>query len=199
MAHAPYFGADMAKKEFRDIQHIDFGYFYMMAMNQCLTSHPGEAMQKYLDMWQIKRPISSERFWFCLSGIKKVVYHGVYGWEAVSYLDAIYDRWRLCVEDAAEKNGYLANVFLVMEEDAKQMAVLFSPGEHPECTPEELAEEINAIGQKLYEEEIFKGDTRYCNVTALSDELHGYSGIREGYLQTRKLNDLSFFRMEPGC
>ena len=75
------------------------------------------------------------------------------------------------------------------------MAVLISPGEAPRCTPEELAAQINALGQQIYEEEIFKGDTRYCNVTAPSNELHGFSGIREGYLQTRRLNDLSFFRM----
>ncbi len=127
----------------------------------------------------------------------KSIYYGVYGWEPNEYL-MIYDCWRLQVEDLVEHNGYQANVFMIFEGDAKQMAMLFSPGFHPQYTPEELAEEINAIGQKIYEKEIFKGDTRYCNVTALSEEMHGYTGIREGYLQTRKLNDLSFFHMEPG-
>ncbi len=127
----------------------------------------------------------------------KSIYYGVYGWEPNEYL-MIYDCWRLQVEDLVEHNGYQANVFMIFEGDAKQMAMLFSSGENPKCAPGELAEEINAIGQKIYEKEIFKGDTRYCNVTALSEEMHGYTGIREGYLQTRKLNDLSFFRMEPG-
>ena len=150
-------------------------------------------MRKHLSVWKIKFSFSVEQFWFCLSGVKKSIYYGVYGWDAGRYLE-LYDRWRLSVEDAVEQNGYLANTFMVFEE-AKQMAVLFSPGEDPKCTPGELAKEINDLGQEIY---AIKGDTRYCNVTALSDELHGYSGIREGYLQTRKLNDLSFFRMEPG-
>lgn len=169
----------------------------MLAFNECLRNNVEDQMRKHLSVWKIKFSFSVEQFWFCLSGVKKSTYYGVYGWDAGRYLE-LYDRWRLSVEDAVEQNGYLANTFMVFEEEAKQMAVIFSPGEDPKCTPGELAEEINAIGQKLYEEEIFKGDTRYCNVTALSGELHGYTGIREGYLQTRKLNDLSFFRMEPG-
>lgn len=197
MAHAPSFGGDPRDVEIRDI-HTNAGYFYTMAMNECLTSHPERIMLRHLDMWQIQLFVSLERFWFCLSGLKKSIYYGVYGWEAEDYLREIYDPWRLRVEDRIEEMGYRANVFMVMEEDAKQMGVIFSPGGEPKCTPEELAEEINALGQQVYEEKVFKGHTRYCNVTALSEELHGYPGIREGFLQTRKLNNLSYFRMEPG-
>lgn len=196
MAHAPSFGSGLKDAEVRNVR-TDAGYFYMMALNECLTSHPEQIMLHYLDMWQIKLDVCLDRFWFCLSGLKKSVYYGVYGWEAQDYLREIYDPWRLLVEDLLEEKGYLANVFMVMEEDAKQMAVLLAPGKAPQCTPEELAEEINALGQRIYEEKIFKGDPRYCNVTALSHELHGYPGIREGYLRTRKLNDISFFRMKP--
>lgn len=196
MAHAPNFGSSRKDAEIRSIRAYD-GYFYTMAMNESLTSHPEQIMLRHFDMWQIQFFVSLDRFWFCLSGLKKTVYHGVYGWEAEDYLREIYDPWRLRVEDSVEEQGYQANVFMVMEEDAKQMAVLFSPGEAPKCTPEELAEEINTLGQQIYEKKVFKGDTRYCNVTALSEELHGYTGIREGFLQVRKVNDLSFFRMEP--
>lgn len=197
MARAPSFGGNPKDRKIRDVQ-TDAGYFYTMALNECLTSHPERVMLPYLDMWQIELFVSLKRFWFCLSGLKKSVYYGVYGWEAEDYLREIYDPWRLLVEDRIEEKGYCANVFMVMEEDVKQMAVLFSPGEHPQCTPEGLAEEINMLGQQVYERELFHGDKRYCNVTALSQELHGYTGIREGYLQTRKLNDYAFFRMKPG-
>lgn len=197
MAHAPSFGGDSGYTEIREV-HAYAGYFYTMAMNECLTSHPERIMLRHLDMWQIQLFVSLERFWFCLSGLKKSIYYGVYGWEAEDYLREIYDPWRLRVEDRIEEMGYHGNVFMVMEEDAKQMAVIFSPGEKPQCTPGELAGEINALGQRIYEEKVFHGDTHYCNVTALSKELHGYPGIREGFLQTRKLNNLSYFRMEPG-
>ncbi len=161
-----------------------------------LLSSPEEPSRNLVSNFGGGFAFSEGKFWFCLSGLPKSVYYGVYGWDAERYLE-LYDRWRLAIEDAVEQNGYLANIFMVFEEDAKQMAVLFSPGEDPKCTPGELAKEINNLGQEIYAKEMFKGDTRYCNITALSDELYGYTGIREGYLQTRKLNDLSFFHMEP--
>lgn len=197
MSHAPYFGGyDSGKEELRELRTYA-GYFYNIAMNECLTSNSERSMKGHFDMWQIHLSFSLDRFWFCLSGLKKIIYYGIYGWKAQGYLE-IYDRWRLKVEDEVERQGYQANVFVVLEEDIKQMAVIFSPGEAPRCSPEELAGEINALGQEIYGKEMFQGDTRYCNVTALSEEMHGYTGIREGYLQARKLNDLSFFRMEPG-
>lgn len=197
MAHTPGFSGDQEYTAAQDLR-TDAGYFYTMALNECLTSLPERIIKRHLDMWQIKTSFSLERFWFCLSGLRKTIYYGVYGWEAEEYWEEIYVLWRLQVENMVEGKGYCANVFMIVEEDARQIAVLFSPGKAPKGTPEELAAEVNALGQKLYEEEIFKGDTRYCNVTALSRELHGYADIREGYLQTRKLNDLSFFRMETG-
>lgn len=196
MSHAPYFGPDPKRIEIRDLK-IQAGLFYTMAFSECLRSTPENEMTTNLEMWNIKFGFSMEKFWFCLSGLKKSIYRGIYGREAGTYLP-VYDRWRLLVEDLLEENGYEGNVFMMLENDAKQMAVLFSPGAKPKCTPEKLAEEINALGQRVYEGELFRGDTRYCNVTALSEELHGYTGIREGYLQTRKLNDLSFFHMKPG-
>lgn len=196
MADTPYFGTDPKRRKLREVRTFA-GYFYTIAMNACLTSNPEKLMLEYLSMWQVKLSFSLKRFWSCLTGLPKSIYFGVYGWEAGDYLE-VFDRYRLQVEKLMEGMDYRANVFMVLEEDIKQMAVFFSPGESPKCTPGELAEEINAIGQRIYEKEIFKGDTRYCNVTALSEELQGYTGIREGYLQTRKLNDLSFFRMEPG-
>lgn len=168
----------------------------VFGFNECLSPHTEEHMFQYMEAWDMKLAFSLERFWLCLSGLKKNIYHGFYGLTANKYMES-YEKWFCVVEEAIKKSGYRADVFMVIAEDVKQMAVLFSPGEAPRCTPEELAAQINALGQQIYEEEIFKGDTRYCNVTALSDELHGYSGIREGYLQTRRLNDLSFFRMAP--
>ena len=168
----------------------------VFGFNECLSPHTEEHMFQYMEAWDMKLAFSLERFWLCLSGLKKNIYHGFYGLTANKYMES-YEKWFCVVEEAIKKSGYRADVFMVIAEDVKQMAVLFSPGEAPRCTPEELAAQINALGQQIYEEEIFKGDTRYCNVTALSNELHGFSGIREGYLQTRRLNDLSFFRMAP--
>lgn len=170
--------------------------FYKTVLNECLHSNPEGPMRQLMEAYQIDFLFHMDQFWFCLSGLKKTIYRGVYGWKAEDYLE-IHNHLQIEAKNAVEQNGYVGNVIMVLEGDAKQTAVLFSPGENPKCTPQELAAEINDLGQRMYEEKVFKGDTRYCNVTALSEELHGYTGIREGFLQTRKLNDLSFFRMEP--
>lgn len=172
-------------------------YRYMVLNSVLLYGGYEEAVWRLTAKWQVELAFSLDRFWFCLFGLKKTIYYEVYGKGPDEYTD-IFTQFRCLVEELVKDRGYRADAFMVFEGDLKQLALIFSPGEAPLCTPEELAEEINAIGQKLYETEIFKGDTRYCNVTALSQELHGFEGIREGYLQTRKLNDLSFFRMEPG-
>lgn len=156
-----------------------------------------EAVWRLTAKWQVELAFSLDRFWFCLFGLKKTIYYEVYGKGPEEYTD-IYTHVRRLVEELVEKQGYRANAFMVYEGDLKQCALVFSQGEAPQCTPDELAEKVNALGQEIYEKEIFRGDTRYCNVTALSGELHGYAGIREGYLQARRLNDLSFFYMEPG-
>lgn len=180
----------------KKIQRGEDTYSYMV-LNTLLLYGAGEMAWDLMSSWQVELGFSLKKFWFCLSGLKKTVYYGIYGKNPEDYAE-IFAQIRLLTEDVVKKEGYEANVFMVFEGDMKQLAVLFSPGEHPRCTPEELSEKINTLGQQIYEKALFKGDTRYCNVTALSQELHGFTGIREGYLQTRKLNDLSFFRMEPG-
>lgn len=197
MTHAPNFGGDPRDTELRDLQ-TTAGYFYTVALNECLTKYPEQLMLRNLERWKIPLLVSLDCFWVCLSGVKRTIYHGVYGWETNDYLQKIYDPWRLQVENLMEEKGYQGNVFVTLEEDIKQMVTIFSPGPHPRCTPAELARGIDRLGQEVYEEGLFRGDARYCNATALSDKLQGYTGIRKGYLQTRKLNDLFFFRMEPG-
>lgn len=167
----------------------------LTSLNECLHDHPEEQIRDIMKMLGTDLPFE-KRFWFCLTGLYKKIYYGVFGWGIEEYL-SLFDRICSLTEDTIKKNGYQGEHFMILEGDVKQIAVLFSPGEDPKCTPEALAEQINTLGQKIYAEEIFRGDTRYCNVTALSQELHGFSGIREGYLQTRRLNDLAFFHMEP--
>ena len=192
----PYFGMDSTKDRISDIE-VSEGHLYTMVLNQCLYSGPEKDIVARLKRNGDKLHISLRQFWFCLTGIKKSVFFGKYKKSPEEYAE-VFDQYRLQVEKLMEEDGCQANVFMLMEGDVKQMAILFSLGPHPQCTPQKLAEEVSAIGQKIYEEEIFQGNPRYCNVTALSGELHGYTGIREGYLQARRLNDLGFFRMEPG-
>lgn len=195
MSHSPYFGVDPRRVK-RQKFNLDAGWFYHTVFNEMLLSTPEKSIYNTMEEWEEYLAFSKERLWFCLTGLSKKFYFGVYGCEAEKYLE-IFDRYRMQVETTAEHSGYETKVFMVFQDDIKQMAVLLFPGKAPKCSPQELARQINDLGQKIYERSFFKGDTRYCNVTSLSDELHGYTGIREGYLQTRKLNDLAFFHMEP--
>lgn len=191
----PHFVMDFSKNKIKEY-HIPEGYFYTMLLNDCLLSNPEHHMLSENFLQQTEFVISLDRFWFCLTGLKKNIYHGVYGWNVEDYME-LFDFYKNSAESVIRDMGYRTNIFMLLEGDVKQMAILFSPKASPLCTPEELAEKIVLLGQRIYQKEMFHGDSRYCNVAALSGELHGFRGIREGFLQTRQLNDLSYFHMEP--
>lgn len=195
MSRSLYLGNDLELLKTKQ-KTTDTEFFRGMALNQCLLSISESTMQGYLSTWQLDLSFSVDCFWFCLTGLKKTIFSGIYNRGQWNYVE-IFDRYHLLVDTLVEQNGYQADAFMLYENDAKQLAVVFSPGSSPQCTPHELAQQINDLGQRIYKEQLFNGDFRFCNVTALSEQLHGYTGIREGYLQTRKLNDLSYFHMEP--
>ncbi|MEG2097081.1 MAG: AraC family transcriptional regulator [Pseudoflavonifractor sp.] len=191
----PYFGTRPERQTIKTYQ-IATGYLYTIALNECLHNHPEVNTRAILEQCDVVLNTNLEEFYFCLTGLKKDIYFSVYGYDAGDYLE-IYEVIRQQVEAELEHCGYLADVFMVMEEDAKQMAILFSPKPSVTCSPQALAQRLSDLAQQVYEELIFKGDKRYCNVTALSAPLSGFGQIRAGYLQVRQLNDLSFFHMEP--
>ena len=191
----PYFGVDPARNQ-RAEYHIDTGLIYTVAFNQMLGPCPAEMLPECASTWGLDLSFSIDSFWFCITGFKKAIIRDVYGQTAASSME-IFSHYASLVEQTVKRNHYSANVFMVLENETKQMAVIFSSNEAPKCSPEELAAEITALGQKVYEQYLFHENNEYCNIAALSKELHGYADIRAGYLQARKLNDLSFFRMEP--
>lgn len=181
-----------AEKDYR----ISAWYAYHQAFNECLHNHPETSSRGIMDMLQTKFSFDLSRFWFCLTGVKKDIYWPVYHIDAPEYIE-VFRAIRIRVLNLIESMGYNADIFMVMMEDEKQMGILLSPGTAPRCAVRELAERIGALAQEATDELVFRGDSRYCNVAALTGELHGFSDIREGYLQARALNDLAFFRMVP--
>lgn len=171
-------------------------YAYQQAFNECLHNHPEASVRGIMSMLQVEFSFDLDRFWFCLTGVKKDIYWPVYHFDAPEYI-YVFQIIRERVLVLLEEQGYNADIFMVMMEDEKQMGILLSPGPAPKCTVRELAERMSVLAQAATDELVFQGDGRYCNVTALTGELHGFAAIREGYLQARALNDLSFFRMVP--
>lgn len=171
-------------------------YAYTHAFNECLHNHPEPSTRGILHSLKTEFAFDLNRFWFCLTGVKKDIYWPVYHFDAPEYIE-IFGNIRERVATMLEEQDYTADIFMVMIEDEKQMGILLSPGEAPKCAVRELAERIGALAQESTDELVFKGDDRYCNVTALTGELHGFGDIREGYHRARALNDLAFFRMVP--
>ncbi len=169
-------------------------YTKNIILNDCLHNHPGSILKSILDAFDVEPNFDVRRFYFCLTGMKKSVYYPVFGLDAKGYMELYYEMERGLLALIKER-GCCGNVFLVFEDDCKQIAIVFTPAER--CPPRAMAEEACAYVQRFYEERVFQGDGRYCNFTALSAGLSGLSGIREGFLKARSLSDLSFFLMEP--
>ena len=94
----PYFGVDPARTEMDDY-HISTGYLYTQALNECLHNHPEANTRGILEQCRVALSFDLERFWFCLTGLKKDIYYGVYGWDAGDYLE-VFDLVRVEVERA---------------------------------------------------------------------------------------------------
>ena len=190
-----YFGT-APDRQAMEAYRFPTSYMYTHALNECLHNHPEGNTRGILKQCKVELAFDLDRYWFCLTGLKKDIYFKVYGYGADDYIE-IYDGLRRVLAAETARRGWNADIFMAMKEDEKQIAVLMSPGVEADCGPEELAERLGNLVQREYEKIIFKGDDRYCNVTALSGELRGFEDIRDGYLQARALNDLSFFRMKP--
>lgn len=185
------------KEQFTLAQYeLSAWYAYTHAFNECLHNHPEASTRGILKSLKSEFSFDLNRFWFCLTGVKKDIYWPIYHFDAPEYIE-IFGVIRERVITLLEKQGYTADIFMVMIEDEKQMGILLSPGDAPKCTVRELAERIGALAQESTDELVFRGDDRYCTVTALTEELRGFGDIREGYLRARALNDLAFFRMVP--
>lgn len=190
-----YFGP-LEEKNQLETYRISKSYLYTSALNECLHNHPESSSRAILRQCGVELDFDLNRFWFCLTGLRKEIYWRIYGYDADRYLQ-LYGGIRREMVELLRERKWRADIFMVMIEDEKQIAVLMSPCPGAEIGPEALAEELGALAQRTYEEKMFRGDRRYCNTTALSEPLSGFGNIRRGYLQTRALNDLSFFRMEP--
>ncbi|MPM44685.1 HTH-type transcriptional activator RhaR [bioreactor metagenome] len=169
-------------------------YLKNVIISDCIHSHPSDIMAAILYSFDVKLSTDASGFYFLLTGLKKRVYHPVYHIDATSYM-AMYHEIEAGLRQILDQNGCVGDFFMAYEEDCKQIALIFSPSER--CTPKALADQICAHVQRYYEENLFKGDTRYCNFTALSGRQSGLSGIRRGFLEARALSDLYFFMMEP--
>lgn len=164
-------------------------------MNESLYRHPLHTFSSTLKNNNVNLRFQLDCFYFCLTGIPKSIYYDLYELSAEVYLK-IFERIKLQLQSLLDLHHYTGNIFLCWKEDEKQIAIIMSPKEKPLCTAQIMTEIINNCIENVYRLEIFKGDTRYHNTTALVGPLSGYEAIRKGYHSARALNDLSFLYMD---
>lgn len=170
-------------------------YFHSMALQECLYDHPKASIHNLLRFAGTHFVFDENRFWFCLTGLKKVLYNGVFHFSAERYFD-IFLALKEKISAILFAQNWNGEIFLAWKADEKQIAIIMSPQPEARCSAEELADVIDRLVQQTYEQKIFCGDTRYRNATALVGPLSGYEAIRKGYHSARALNDLSFLHMD---
>lgn len=170
-------------------------YYFHLAFRECLTDSPREGTEALLKLIHRNFSFNLQSFYFCITGVKKSIYHSVYHLEALQYM-RIFCLINTEIKAAFSKYAWSGDTFLVWKEDEKQIAVLMSPLPHSQYTAEKMTCEIDHLVQSIYEKELFKGDKRYRNATSLCGPFFDYEGIRTGYKKARRLNDLSFLHMD---
>lgn len=185
------------KEEWIDSQYFTREYLYYIALQESLHNHPAQSLQKLLDAIHAEFAFDTKQFYFVLTGIPKCIYQSIYGLSADGYMQ-IFEPLKAQIEAVLFAQNWTGDVFLAWKEDEKQIAVIMSPKENPRCDAQTLAQTVGDLVQLAYEKKIFKGDSRYRNTTSLCGPLSGYDGIREGYAQARRMNDLSSFLFMDG-
>ena len=136
-------------------------------------------------------------FYYCITGLHKKAYWPRLHVDADSYMQVyfhIYEAFtRLFV-----LHGFSGNAYLICSDESKQIAVFFSRQPHATISPERFAQQLDDCVNQAYTTYFPALQEPLCNTTALSDPLSGTTGFRQGYLQCRRLKDLSFFQMQRG-
>lgn len=157
-----------------------------MIFNYCLGDEQELLIESYVHNNQIDLCFDPRHFYFFMTGThKKFVcpYTPDTFYEGVTGIFLIYDK----VIQQLEANGYSGKPFLTKQDNSKQLAVIFSPGEHPKIPPEEMAHKL----YDAYQSTLISGKPNTS--TSFVGPYSGYEQIHQAFLDARKLNDLLFF------
>lgn len=186
---------DLDKSEMRSF-HVAAGMQYHMFFNFIISNtNPKGTVRRLIDQLDVPLSFHEEHFFFCLCGIPKSIFTGVFGYIPAQYM-RIFTPVRHKLLELISDSGWLADIFMITLYDEKQFGILMSPAEGCALTAFEMAGQINAAVQSAYEQTIFASDRRYCNVTALSGPFSSYDQIYEGYLEAKQIHSDSFFYMQ---
>lgn len=184
-------------------QHHSYGiaiygrnsHFKKIHLNELLIGQEKEYLLHRFQQEGEPLYIDFSHCYLCLTGVKKRVYTGVYGLDANDYM-GVYARVEQDLKYFLPDAGYQFEMVPFYYSD-KQIVLIFSPIKENPLDAALVADHLENLVQRLYEEHIFHGDRRYCNFTVLSPRLSSYEELAPCFQEMRRLHELSFFLMEP--
>ncbi len=175
--------------------NLKFGnssFVHKQFLNEIVTGQKEDYVIRSLEHFNEKLNINFNNYYILLTGIKKEIYFNVYNIGAAEYM-RIFTKIEDIICKYMTDNNYPCELFMFVYFNTKQICIIFNRGEHSNEEVGHLAEYINEVIQKIYEQEIFKGDKRYFNFTVMSPLLDGYEQLAPAFKRLQDLSMLSFF------
>lgn len=139
----------------------------------------------------------SQNYYFLHTGLHKRIYFEILGIDSTLYSSIFYTYLQPSIERMLDQYNFHGTSYIILD-GSMQIGVIFQPARGCKLSPLALAEKIDHLLEELYILHLPLPLGLYCNTTALSRCLNGYSGVYEGYNQTSRLKCFSFFYMQPG-
>ncbi|GEM_PF-3409051 len=175
--------------------NLKFGnssFVHKQFLNEIVTGQKEDYVIRSLEVFNEKLNINFNNYYILLTGIKKEIYFNVYNIGAAEYM-RIFTKIEDIICKYMTDNNYPCELFMFVYFNTKQICIIFNRGEHSNEEVGYLAEYTNEVIQKIYEQEIFKGDERYFNFTVMSPLLDGYEQLAPAFKKLQDLDMLSFF------
>ena len=137
---------------------------------------------------------NSQRYYYCVSGIPKSLYHRKLGLTVNDYIKIYNTEIYPAIQSLIESYHIYGKQYLIYD-DTKLIGIIFQPSEQCKISPMDFAKKIQNTLQKIYLRVFPCTLTPYCNTTALSDVMSGEEALYYGAASTLTLKQLSFFLM----
>ena len=156
-----------------------------LIFNYCLGKDQELLIESYVHNNSLDIRFDVRRFFFFMTGTHKkfsVPFTPETFHAGVDGIYRMYDEMRACLLEC----GYDGNVFLIKEDNSKQIGILFSPSSGASISPDEMS-------QKLFDLHLSLFPQKKHSSTSFVGPYSGYEQIHQAFLDARELNDLYFF------
>ena len=156
-----------------------------LIFNYCLGKDQELLIESYIHNNNLDIRFDARRFFFFMTGTHKkfsVPFTPETFHAGVDGIYRMYDEMRACLLEY----GYDGNVFLIKEDNSKQIGILFSPLSGALLSPDEISLKLFDVYLSLFPQ-------KQHSSTSFVGPYSGYEQIHQAFLDARELNDLYFF------